>query len=136
MEALALDTTFLIDLQNERRGRGEPTGAEAFLNRFRRTLLFLPRVAEGEYLEGFPDPESPVARKLPDILRPLEITPAVVNEYARTARFLRRKGTMIGSNDLWIGVTAKVSGLPIATRNTEEFRRIPGLEVLGYGVSA
>lgn len=31
MDRIALDTTFLIDLQNERRGRGQVRGAREFL---------------------------------------------------------------------------------------------------------
>lgn len=58
MERIALDTTLLIDLQNERRSRGTKRGAVAFLEAHERSELFLPSVALGEYLEGFGDPES------------------------------------------------------------------------------
>ncbi|MFW5920437.1 MAG: hypothetical protein ACOCUS_01255 [Polyangiales bacterium] len=58
MDRVALDTTFLIDLQNERRGRGEIRGAIAFLRDHASTELLLPSVALGEYLEGFGNPDS------------------------------------------------------------------------------
>jgi hypothetical protein len=43
MDRVALDTTFLIDLQNERRGRGAVQGATAFLESHLETLLFFAR---------------------------------------------------------------------------------------------
>ena len=41
MDRAAGDTTFLIDLQNERRGRGPVQGATAFLESHRETLVVL-----------------------------------------------------------------------------------------------
>lgn len=132
MERLALDTTFLIDLQNENRRRGSSRGARAFLEANPKASLFLPATARGEYLEGFDDPESPEARLLIDGLTPLNVTAQVATLYARAVRKLRREGKLIGTNDLWIGCTALASGLPIATRNTDHFSRIPGLTTVAY----
>ena len=132
MERLALDTTFLIDLQNERRGRGQSRGAVAFLRDHPDTELLLPVVALGEYLEGFEDPTSVEARALVAPLRLLNVTTEVARLYATTARALRTAGRLIGSNDLWIGCTARASSLPIITRNVDEFRRVPGLDVVSY----
>ena len=132
MDRIALDTTFLIDLQNERRGRGQVRGARAFLESHPETELLLPAVALGEYLEGFSDPSLPEARSLVDPLKILEITEAVAHAYAVTVRHLRSAGLLIGTNDLWIGCTARAANLPLATRNTEHFSRIPGLQVIAY----
>lgn len=62
----------------------------------------------------------------------IDVTASVALLYAVTVRRLRRTGKLIGTNDLWIGCTAKAAGLPIATRNAEHFRRIPDLVVLDY----
>jgi predicted nucleic acid-binding protein len=132
MDRIALDTTFLIDLQNERRGRGADRGAGAFLRAHRNAELFLPVVARGEYLEAFDRPDSAQARELVDALRTLNLTTEVAATYAAVARRLRAAGTLIGTNALWIGATAKTAGLPLVTRNAGEFRRIPGLTVLDY----
>jgi tRNA(fMet)-specific endonuclease VapC len=132
MARLALDTTFLIDLQNERRGRGKSKGAIAFLRRNPDTELLLPVVALGEYLEGFDDPTSAQAQALVAPLRLLSITAEVARLYATTARALRKARRLIGSNDLWIACTARAADLPIVTRNVVEFRRVPGLEVTEY----
>jgi tRNA(fMet)-specific endonuclease VapC len=50
----------------------------------------------------------------------------------RIARKLRREGRMIGANDIWIAATAVQAGLPVLTRNKEEFARVAGLSVISY----
>lgn len=132
MERLALDTTFLIDLQNERRARGKPRGAMRFLLENQGVELFLPSVALGEYLEGFEDPDTDEARSLVAPLAILDATPDVAHHYARVTRMLRARGRLIGSNDLWIACTARAAGLPVLTRNAAEFRRVPDLKVVEY----
>lgn len=134
MERIAVDTTFLIDLQNERRGRGGEQGARAFLQAYANCEFFLPVVARGEFLEGFENPESSEAREWVDALKTLDLGADVATEYARVARQLRLAGQLIGSNDLWIGCAARVAQLPLATRNPEHFRKIPGLTVVDYRV--
>lgn len=132
MDRLVLDTTFLIDLQNEKRRRGRSRGARAFLEANPKAELYLPVIARGEYLEGFDDPESPEARSLIDTLNPLDVTQQVASIYAIVVRRLRNEGRLIGTNDLWIGCTALAADLPIATRNTEHFGRIPELHIIDY----
>ena len=132
MERVALDTSFLIDVQNERRARGAPRGALAFLRTHANTAMLLPAVALGEYLAGFDDPDSPAARSLVMALHVLEVTSEAARLYALTSRALRAARRPIGSNDLWIGCTALAAEIPIVTRNADEFRRIPGLHVVTY----
>jgi tRNA(fMet)-specific endonuclease VapC len=135
MEAIALDTTFLIDLQNEKdetRRRGGPKGAAAFLRANPDTMLQLPVVALAEYLEGFDDPEGEEARSLVAPLRLLPVTTDVALHYATVTRALRASGRLIDTNDLWIACTARAAGLPILTRNVAEFRRVPHLQVVAY----
>ena len=132
MERVALDTTFLIDPQNEPRRRGQPRGARRFLEAHKKTELLLPVVAQGEYLEGFGDPLSVEARALIANLELLTVDSKVAFEYARVTRALRERGTMIGTNDLWIACTARTHELPIVTRNVDQFRRIDGLQVISY----
>jgi predicted nucleic acid-binding protein len=133
VDRVALDTSFLIDLQNEHRGRGTPVGAIGFLEAHAETELVLPAVALGEYLEGFADPRGDAAQALVGGLRVLDVTPEVARTYAEVTRALRDAGTLIGTNDLWIACTAKAAALPIVTRNVAHFARVPGLVVIGYG---
>jgi predicted nucleic acid-binding protein len=94
MDRVALDTTFLIDLQNERRGRGPVQGATAFLESHLETIFFLPVVALGEYLEGFSDVACPEAWALVDPLNLLDVTEDVARIYAATVRHLRAVGLL------------------------------------------
>ncbi len=135
MDRVALDTTFLIDLQNERRARGAVRGAMDFLRAHGETELLLPSVSLGEYLEGFDDPEGDDAQAVVANLTVLPVTTAVARAYAAVARRLRDEGRMIGANDLWIACCARCEGIPLVTRNTAEFRRVPALEVVGYSAT-
>jgi len=130
MESLSFDTTFLIDLQRERRvGKGP---AHSFLDRHRDALAYLPVTAYGEFAEGFSDHGDPVFLATVESFEVLPITPAVAELYGRWARKLRAQGQMIGANDLWIGATAGAAGFPLVTRNVEHFSRLPGLVVRAY----
>jgi tRNA(fMet)-specific endonuclease VapC len=133
---LSLDTTFLIDLQWER-SRSEIDGpAHRFLQRSPDAELFLSAVALGEFAEGFSSAEHPVVRMVRQqhSLLPVDEETALV--YAGLVRDLRSQGRLIGANDLWIGASSLRFRLPILTANLEHFRRIDGLEVLGYRESA
>ena len=44
--------------------------------------------------------------------------------------------TLIGTNDLWIAATALAHSMPEVTRNSAQFARVPGLDVVAYGPRA
>ncbi len=52
--------------------------------------------------------------------------------YARVQAALQRAGHVIGTMDLLIATAAIVDQAPLVTRNRDEFRRVPGLDVIGY----
>jgi predicted nucleic acid-binding protein len=129
---LSLDTTFLIDLQRER-SRSAPDGpAHRFLRRSPEAELFLSAVALGEFAEGFSSAEHPIVRMVRQqhSLLPVDEETALI--YSGVVRDLRSRGMLIGGNDLWIGSSSLRFRLPIVTADLEHFRRIDGLEVLGY----
>jgi predicted nucleic acid-binding protein len=129
---LSIDTTFLIDLQRERSNGDQDGAAHRLLKRSPEAELFLSTIALGEFAEGFDRAEHPVvaAVRTGHILVPVDEQTALV--YARTVRELRRRGELIGTNDLWIGCTSLRLGIPIVTANVEHFRRIDGLGIVGY----
>jgi len=129
---LSIDTTFLIDLQRERAIGDEEGAAHRFLKRSPEAELFLSTVALGEFAEGFDRAEHPIvaAVRTGHTLVPVDDQTALV--YARTVRALRRRGELIGANDLWIGCTSLRLGMPIVTADVEHFRRIDGLGVVRY----
>ncbi|WP_343710675.1 type II toxin-antitoxin system VapC family toxin [Mycobacterium sp.] len=129
---LSVDTTFLIDLQRERAGGDDDGAAHRFLRRSPDAELFLSTIALGEFAEGFDHAEHPivVAMREGHTVVPIDAQTAFV--YARVVRELRRRGELIGTNDLWIGCASLRLGIPIVTANTADFRRIDGLGIVQY----
>jgi len=129
---VAFDTTFLIDLQRERR-RGDPEGpAHRFLSAAPDTELHLSATALGEFAEGFENPDDPLLRAVRELHVLLPIDEAAALEYGRITRALREAGRLIGTNDLWIAAASLRHELPLVTANHGDFGRIPGLEVIAY----
>lgn len=50
-------------------------------------------------------------------------------DYGQIRAFLRKRGTMIGANDLLIAAHARCLGLTLVTNNTRELARVPGLKI-------
>ena len=131
-EGVALDTTFLIDLQRER-ARGQTDGpAHRFLERDPDTELHLSVVALGEFAEGFERPDHELLRAVRELHVLLDIDEETALVYARLARRLRRQGRLIGTNDLWIAAASLRHDLPLVTSNPGEFERVDGLRAVAY----
>ena len=129
---VAFDTTFLIDLQRERR-RGELEGpAHRFLSADPDTELHLSTTALGEFAEGFENPEDPLLRTVRDLHVLLGIDEEVALVHGRITRSLREAGRLIATNDLWIAAASLRHNLPLVTANPVDFGRIPGLDVISY----
>ncbi|HLY50168.1 MAG TPA: PIN domain-containing protein [Solirubrobacteraceae bacterium] len=63
-------------------------------------------------------------------MRALEITEQIARVHADIWAQLAAKGQLIGAHDLWIAATAVAHGMAIASGNTDEFQRVPGLRVI------
>jgi tRNA(fMet)-specific endonuclease VapC len=129
---LSVDTTLLIDPQRERSAGVDDGTAHRFLKRSPDAELFLSTIALGEFAEGFDRAEHPIIGAIREAhtLVPVDDETALV--YARVVRELRRRGELVGTNDLWIGCTSLRLGIPIVTANIEHFRRIDGLGIVQY----
>lgn len=62
------------------------------------------------------------------LLRILSLDEEAGRQYGRIRALLRRKGTPIGNNDLFIAAHALSTGATLVTNNEREFARIPGLQ--------
>lgn len=58
--------------------------------------------------------------------------PAICRHYAEQATALRRRGTPIGANDLWIACHALAIGAILVSHNVREFERIEGLQLVDW----
>lgn len=47
--------------------------------------------------------------------------------YAKIRANLKKSGTLIGANDMFIAAHARCPGLTLVTNNADAFRRVPGL---------
>lgn len=130
-DALILETTFLIDLEREL-ARGGDGPALRFLASHAQYRLFVTPTIAGELAAGASLADRVRWQQLLQPFRSLPITEDVSWEYGRAARYLRENGNMIGGNDLWIAATAVAHAVPVVTRNVRHFRRVPGLEIVGY----
>ena len=132
-DRIAFDTTFLIDLQRERR-RNEAGGIHAhrFLAAAPELELCLSATALGEFAEGFSDSEDPLLRTIREQHHLLPIDAPTALAYGRIVRTLRQEGRLIGTKDLWIAAASVRYGLPLVTANEAQFRRVTGLDVVTY----
>lgn len=128
--SLILETTFLIDLERERR-RGVGA-AFAFLQAHREAKLYITHTIAGELASGASLSERGKWRELIAPFQVLSWTEAVDWAYGQTFRYLQANGLAIGANDTWIAATALANECPVVTANTAHFRRVPYLEVLSY----
>lgn len=128
---MILETSFLIDLERERR-RGSSGPATAFLEARESSPLAITFTIAGELAAGIGDGNR---RRWEDFVRPFRVLPCTEDvcwEFGRAFRFLSANGWLIGTNDLWIGATCVAFDEPVVTANVRHFGRIPGLEVLPY----
>ena len=128
--ALLVDTDLLIDLE---RGVGVPA-VERLLGDEQRAISV---ITVSELLHGaLRASESRRARRRAFVehllagVQAIPITEPVARVHADVWVDLTQRGETIGAHDLWIAATALAHGLGLATRNVEDFERVPGLRVL------
>jgi tRNA(fMet)-specific endonuclease VapC len=63
-------------------------------------------------------------------IEPLPVTTAIARAHAELWAELENDGNLIGAHDLWIAATALSHGMDVATANTRDFGRVPGLNVV------
>jgi predicted nucleic acid-binding protein len=128
--ALILETSFLIDFERERLTGSGPT--LEFLRAHATHRLLITHTIAGELASGVSLENRSRWEAFIRPFRILEWTTEVDREYGRLFRYLKSQGRLIGSNDLWISATALVYGYPVVTHNSDHFKRVPDLRVIGY----
>jgi predicted nucleic acid-binding protein len=129
--SLILETSFLVDLEREH-NRGAPGPAIAFLEANSEARLYLPFIVAGELAAGTSLADR---ARWEAFLAPFYVLASNADvswEYGRAYRYLHENGRLIGGNDLWIAATGLAYRMPVVTRNTAHYRRVPGLDVQAY----
>ncbi len=131
------DTTFLVDLVNSDPGSGKLAKKIEEEKSFKAISV----VTVYEYLRGVYYAYSAtkqLSEKLENAERDLgafqviPFTHEIARQSAQLQAGLERKGEMMGINDLYIASTALLLKLALVTRNSEDFRRVPGLKIESY----
>lgn len=124
-----LDTDMCIYLKNRR----PPQIAERFRTLHYGTVV-ISAITYGELWNGaLKSNQSEAALKnLQILVERLPVQPLPLNvaqHYGQTRSYLEKKGLPIGGNDLWIAAHALALNLILVTNNTEEFERVPCLNI-------
>jgi tRNA(fMet)-specific endonuclease VapC len=127
-----LDSTFLVDFERESAHRSDGPATRFLQTRPDEELCITFTIA-GELAAG--ESMGRDRAQWETFIRPfrfLGYNDEVAWRFGEIFRELRRKGALIGANDMWIAATALANDQPLVTRSADEFRRVAGLEVLSY----
>ena len=91
------------------------------------SIVTIGEIYEGAF--GAPNPQARLEayRRLWSRFRVLPLTDAIMERFAETRAFLRRRGDLIPDFDLLLGATALHYDLTVLTYNVRHLQRIPGL---------
>ncbi len=130
-DALILETTFLIDLEREA-ARQAPAAAHALLESRSGHRLHVTPTVVGELAAGASMADRTRWEAFVAPFHVLDLDRNACWEYGNAFRYLQANGLLIGANDLWIAAAGLAYRMPVVSRNTRHFSRVPGLEVIGY----
>jgi tRNA(fMet)-specific endonuclease VapC len=130
-KSMILDTVVLIDLERAI-VRGKAAPAMVALKRFADQELFLTPIVAGELAAGESMRNHDVWSRLIEPFTLLTIDSQSCWKYGELYRALRKKGTMIAANDLWIAATALAYNQVLLTRDRGDFNKVPGLRLETY----
>jgi len=125
-----LDTNFLISRWRE----GAGCAASTWLKTNGDLVLGIPWTVKAEFLRGAEvaghnrQAVGEFLRRFPTVW-PDEETLEI---YASLYSVLKKRNELIGPNDLWIAATSLQRAVPLVTKNTMEFQRVPGLALEVY----
>lgn len=97
-------------------------------------------VSYAELLKGAYDSQrqEKVLQQLAKLIRIIPVVynnqPIMCEHYAKHATRLKRAGTIIGNNDLWIASHALALECILVTNNTKEFQRITELKLQNWAL--
>jgi predicted nucleic acid-binding protein len=127
------DTNFLVALQG-RHSRVSAKKALAWVIAHDTGILYLPRLAQIEFIAGFPNSAEATPYLKGFVIVPID--EVILHETTALMRELRGTGKGIGVADSMLAATARIYGLPLVTENVKHFSRVKGIKVINYAISS
>ena len=125
------DSTVLIDMWRLRRTPQRLAGLRPHLTDPVLAWQVVFEFVRGAYFRGMTD------FAIRQFLAGYAVLPVTESQVWRAARIdadLNLAGLTIGVADPWIAAAALETNLPVLTRNTSHFARVPGVQVIGYSI--
>jgi tRNA(fMet)-specific endonuclease VapC len=125
-----IDTDFLVD----RWRNGESSDASVYARAHLDDSLAIPWIVKAEFLHV----AGIVGQDSPKIVEFLARYPThwpdeeLLVGYARLNVLLRLRSLSLGVNELWLAASALRLDVPLVTRNTREFGKVPGIKLDPY----
>jgi len=124
-----LDTNVCIDYL-----RGKAVGVRKRMETLAPGDIVLCSIVKAELFYGAmksADPPMALAKQQPFVSQfvSLPFDDSAAEEYGRLRALLQKQGNLIGPNDLLIASIALANKVTLVTHNTQEFGRIPGLQM-------
>lgn len=127
-----IDTTVIVQIE-----RSGQTPARIF-ERIGERVALLAAISVSELLHGVHRADNELCRQrrkrfLESVFAVLPILPfdfAAAERHAQLSVELKRRGELIGANDLLIASSALAGGHAVVTANVREFRRVENLELI------
>ena len=131
-----LDTSFVVDLLREA-GRGSQGPASRLLGRVQDQEMGMSVFVACELAAGAAMATQPVEekRKVERLCSGLSIhypDERFPSAYGSLLAILERGPGRVSTMDLLIATSALIAEASLVTRNTKDFSRVPGLDILGY----
>ncbi len=128
---MLFDTTFVIHLEREFQKK-QSGPAQSFLLENSESSLNISIITLEEFAEGYLPEQKDLCWYALSRYTVLHLDHDIAWQAAQISRQLRDSGQNIGDNDIWIAATALHHKLPLVTRNTQHFQRIPRLHLVLY----
>ncbi|MGC9452549.1 MAG: type II toxin-antitoxin system VapC family toxin [Oceanipulchritudo sp.] len=117
--------------------KGSYPGLAARLRSVPPRRIVVPEIVRAELLYGVAKSRDTERnrQRVEAFLAPLTLLPfagAAVEHYADIRADLERRGELIGPNDLIVAATCRAHGATLVSRNTGEFSRVTGLQVVDW----
>ncbi|WP_296010496.1 type II toxin-antitoxin system VapC family toxin [uncultured Adlercreutzia sp.] len=128
-----LDTDTCIEIL-----RGRLPLAQEYMRKGSPDMFGVPAIVEAELLFGAANSNNPEEGRfcVETLLSPLQVLPfdsRCAAHYANVRADLKKRGCMIGPNDLLIAATALANSAVLVSNNTREFKRVQGLMLESWG---